>query len=497
MRGNKSKRTLSIVLVTLLLVGYAGASVGLSTDHSDSADGDAMVRVAHMSPDAPPVDVLVDNETAVENLSFGNVTEYTAVPAGDRNVTIQAAGDPSTVVFSGNVTFEADTNYTVAATGEISENATTEFAPVVLEDNFTVPEQNASVRLFHASPDAPPVDVTVEETNTTLFDNVSFQNATDYVEVPAGDYTLEVRPATANDSGEVVATFNVTLNESTVYTAFAAGYLNPEDAPADVPFQLFLAIDATAEKKTTTAAPAKTTPKKTTPKETPEKTTPKETPEKTTPKKTTPKETPKKTTPKETPRKTTPKETPTKTTPKETPEKTTPKETPEKTTPKETPRKTTPKETPKKTTPKETPRKTTPKETPTKTTPKETPEKTTPKETPKKTTPKETPEKTTPKETPKKTTPKETPRKTTPKETPEKTTPKETPKKTTPKETTPKETTTKTTTIETTTIETTTKTTLEKPKTPETPETPEKPEKPKEDGEKRLKKTTTTKDDGY
>ncbi|WP_433624638.1 DUF4397 domain-containing protein [Halomicrococcus sp. NG-SE-24] len=365
MRGNTSKRTLSIALVTLLLVGYAGASVGLSTDHSDSADGDAMVRVAHMSPDAPPVDVLVDGETAVENLSFGNVTEYTAVPAGERNVTIQAAGDPSTVVFSGNVTFEADTNYTVAATGEISENATTEFAPVVLEDNFIVPEQNASVRLFHASPDAPPVDVTVEETNTTLFDNVSFQNATDYVEVPAGDYTLEVRPATANDSGEVVATFDVTLNESTVYTAFAAGYLNPEDAPADVPFQLFLAIDATAEKKTTTAAPAKTTPKKTTPKETPRKTTPKETPEKTTPKKTTPKETPRKTTPK----KTTPKETPEKTTPKETPKKTTPKETPRKTTPKETPKETPEKTTPKKTTPKETtPKETTTTETTTKTT---------------------------------------------------------------------------------------------------------------------------------
>ncbi|RBI64415.1 hypothetical protein DMJ13_08015 [halophilic archaeon] len=457
MRENNSKRTLSIALVTLLLVGYAGASIGLSTEQSDSADGDAMVRVAHMSPDAPPVDVLVDGETAVENLSFGNVTEYTAVPAGERNVTIQAAGDPSTVVFSGNVTFEADTNYTVAATGEISENATTEFAPVVLEDNFTVPEENASVRLFHASPDAPPVDVTVEETNATLFDNVSFQNATDYVEVPAGNYTLEVRPATANDSGEVVATFNVTLNESTVYTAFAAGYLNPDDAPADVPFQLFLAIDATAEKKTTTAAPAKTTPK-----ETPRKTTPKETPEKTTPKKTTPKETPRKTTPKETPEKTTPK-------------KTTPKETPVKTTPKETPRKTTPKETPEKTTPKETPKKTTPRET----------------------TPKETPEKTTPKETPEKTTPKETPRKTTPKETPEKTTPKET----TPKETT-KETPKKTTTIETTTNETT-KTTLEKPEkpkkpeTPETPEKPEKPEKPKKDGQEPRKKTATTKGNGY
>ena len=210
-----------------------------------------------MSPDAPPVDVLVDNETAVSDLSYGNVSDYTSLPAGEHNVTITAAGDPSTVVSSDNVTFDAGTNYTVAATGLLAGSGDNAFEPVVYEDNFTAPGQgNASVRLVHEAIGAGPVDVTVKETNTTLFDNVSFRNATAYKEVPAGDYTLEVRPATANDDGTVLKTFNVTLNESTAYSAFAAGYVDHDLVPQGTPdrlFDLILVTDFTAAGNVTTA----------------------------------------------------------------------------------------------------------------------------------------------------------------------------------------------------------------------------------------------------
>ncbi|MFH5798894.1 DUF4397 domain-containing protein [Haladaptatus sp. CMAA 1911] len=225
--------------------------------------GDAQVRIAHMSPDAPPVDVLVDNETVVSNLSYGNVTDYASLSAGEHEVSITAAGDPSTVVFSGNETFDADTNYTVAATGLISGSGDTAFEPVVYEDNFTAPEQgNASVRLVHVSPDAGPVDVTVAGSNTTLFDNVSFRQATAYEQVPAGDYTLEVRPATANDSGEVLKTFDVSLNDRTAYSAFAAGYANQSSVPAgspDRPLDLILVTDFVASGNATGAANETTT----------------------------------------------------------------------------------------------------------------------------------------------------------------------------------------------------------------------------------------------
>ncbi|RBI64414.1 DUF4397 domain-containing protein [halophilic archaeon] len=263
MRRTTLTRTVAVGLVTLLLVGYAGAGGALAAQETttettaetqEGGDGDANVRVAHMSPDAPPVEVLVDNETVVENIAFGNVTDYLAVSAGEHNVTIRAAGDPSTVVFSGELTFDAGSRRTIVAAGEVTDEGTTDFEPVILEDDFTVPEENASVRLVHVSPDAPPVDITVQETNATLFDNVSFRTATEYTEVAPGNYTVQVRPATANDSGEVVRTFDLSVEGGTVYTAFAAGYLNPDDAPADVPFQPIIVVDAGGAANETTAA---------------------------------------------------------------------------------------------------------------------------------------------------------------------------------------------------------------------------------------------------
>jgi hypothetical protein len=95
----------------------------------------------------------------------------------------------------------------------------------VLEDDLSDPGEDARVRLVHASPDAPAVDVTAEDGETILFEDVEFGEA-GAVEVPAGEYTLEIRPATENDNGDVVAEFDVAPEARNVYSAFAVGYLD-------------------------------------------------------------------------------------------------------------------------------------------------------------------------------------------------------------------------------------------------------------------------------
>ena len=242
MRGKQSNRTVAVALVTILLVGYGGVTGALAGSASTSDEG-ANVRVAHMSPDAPAVDVLINEETVVENLSFGNVTDYLTLAPGEKNVTITTADEESTVVFSDDITFDVGTNYTVAATGEVTEGAETTFEPVVFEDNFTVPgPDEASVRLAHVSPDAPAVDVTAAGGDTVLFDGVAYSES-GTVEVPAGDYTVQVRGDTESNDGDVVADFDVSLAGGTGYTAFAAGYLSPDDEPSDTAFDLFVAQD--------------------------------------------------------------------------------------------------------------------------------------------------------------------------------------------------------------------------------------------------------------
>ncbi|UWG48045.1 DUF4397 family protein [Halanaeroarchaeum sp. HSR-CO] len=248
----ETSRKLLVVALSLALVGSIMAVGAIAGGTADSDDSDAdpqqtsYLRAVHASPDAPAVDVMVENETVLENVSFGDVSEYLPVEAGTYNVTIAAAEDPDTVVFDGNVTLEPRTVTTLAATGEISDGAETSFEPVAFEDTAVTPGANDSaVRVVHLSPDAPTVDITAGDGSVVLAENVSYQNASDYATVPAGNYTVEIRAATADNDGDIVTTVDVSLENGTAYSAMAVGYLNPDEAPADTMFEVLTAEDAT------------------------------------------------------------------------------------------------------------------------------------------------------------------------------------------------------------------------------------------------------------
>lgn len=226
------------------IVAIGGAVSGQTTQEEDPQQT-SYLRVVHASPDAPPVDVLVENESVLTDVPFGAVSDYLSLQAGTYNVTIAAAEDPETVVFEGEVTLEPRTVSTVAATGEISEDAATSFEPVFYSDDAVTPDANESaIRVVHLSPDAPTVDVTAANGSVVLADNVSYQNASDYVTVPAGDYTAEIRAATEGNDGDVVTTVDVSLEGGTAYSALAVGYLAPDEAPADTPFEVIPTEDA-------------------------------------------------------------------------------------------------------------------------------------------------------------------------------------------------------------------------------------------------------------
>lgn len=88
--------------------------------------------------------------------------------------------------------------------------------PVAAQSN------NARVRVVHASPDAPAVDVFVD--GTAALTNVAFFTASDYLDVPAGAHTLAVAPAGAGVAAAVI-TADVTLQAGTAYTVAAVGKL--------------------------------------------------------------------------------------------------------------------------------------------------------------------------------------------------------------------------------------------------------------------------------
>ena len=78
------------------------------------------------------------------------------------------------------------------------------------------------VRLLHAVPDAPNVDVYAN--NNLIIDNFSFGEWTDYFMVPEGTYQLTVYATGTKDSP--VASNMLNVNEESVFTVAAVGTLS-------------------------------------------------------------------------------------------------------------------------------------------------------------------------------------------------------------------------------------------------------------------------------
>ena len=205
------------LLLTLGLGGTADAAAPLnaifSADDPAGNMGGARVRVVHASPDAPAVDVWVDGTRVFENIAFEDITDFAEVPAGSYNVQVVPAGETMPVVIEADLTLDAMTDYTVIATDELAN-----ITPIILTADGSAPASGAWVRFFHGSPDAPAVDIAVAG-GAVLFSNVSFQEGTAYLSVPAGSYDLEARIAGTMDVALSIP--GVMLADGGVYTAYA------------------------------------------------------------------------------------------------------------------------------------------------------------------------------------------------------------------------------------------------------------------------------------
>lgn len=203
MRRNPMTLSLIALLVALVMVPSA------------FAQGTARVRVLHASPDAPAVDVYVNGNLTLSSVSFFTASDYLDLPAGTYRVQVTPAGSPaSAAVIDASATIEAGKAYTIAATGPVAS-----IKPTIIVDDLSAPAGGqAKVRVYHFSPDAPAVDVKLAD-GTTLLSNLAFPDASDYLEVPAGSYDIQVTPAGGSDV--VIDLPQTNLAAGKIYSVFA------------------------------------------------------------------------------------------------------------------------------------------------------------------------------------------------------------------------------------------------------------------------------------
>lgn len=87
----------------------------------------------------------------------------------------------------------------------------------------------ARVRIVHASPDAPAVDIYVN--GGMVLENLPFREYSEYLSLPAGTYTVEIKVTGTNT---VVKQLSVPVQADKDYTAIAVGYAGGDQPGFDV-----------------------------------------------------------------------------------------------------------------------------------------------------------------------------------------------------------------------------------------------------------------------
>lgn len=181
------KQATIFLLALLLSLTTAGSALAWG-------GGSAQVRVLHASPDAPPVNVLIDGRVMFSQLCYGQPTGYVGLEPGDYNVKVVSADRDQRLLIDTSLTVEAGQSYTVAAVGYAAA-----VEPLVWADATEAPGWNqAKMRVVHASPNAPVVDVVTSQ-GGTLFSGVAFKTVTDFASVERGLYHVQVKPSGGGD----------------------------------------------------------------------------------------------------------------------------------------------------------------------------------------------------------------------------------------------------------------------------------------------------------
>jgi Domain of unknown function (DUF4397) len=205
-----TRRLLMLLAASALLLGIPAAATAYA---SSATTGTGWIRLAHLSPNTPAVDVYLysfgDSNAMIvlHHVAYGTVSPYESVQAGDYSVAMRAAGASATSqpVLSTSVTIAAGHAYTVAGLGPESG-----LRLAVLDDDLTTPSGQAEVRVIQASLKQQVVTVSIG--STTFANGLKFGTVSAYRVVSPGTVTVTV----SSSGGTAHAT--VTLAAGTVHT---------------------------------------------------------------------------------------------------------------------------------------------------------------------------------------------------------------------------------------------------------------------------------------
>ncbi len=201
-----------LVTTSALALGLAGL-LGMGATAASASTGTGYLRLAHLSPNTPAVDVYLYSfgdpsaMVVLDHVAYGEVSPYESVPSGEYTVAMRAAGASasSKPVLSTTIDVVSGHAYTVAGMGPEAG-----LRLQVIDDSLAMARNTALVRVIQASMHQ--TSVTVTAGSTTLGTDLNFTTVTSYKAVTPGTVTVTATGESEHGSG----TF--TFAADTIYT---------------------------------------------------------------------------------------------------------------------------------------------------------------------------------------------------------------------------------------------------------------------------------------
>ena len=201
-------RVALLLVATVALLGAPAVSADAAAAGPGTAGpGTAWIRLAHLSPNTPAVDVYLysfgnpNARMVLHHVGYGDVSPYLPVAGGDYSVAMRGAGASPTSppVLSASLRVAAGSAYTALAVGPRSG-----LRIRVFRDDLSTPAGQALVRVVQASMKHP--QVTVSWGGKVIASRLPFASVTSYQAVSPGVETAAVTAGAADAQSAVALT---------------------------------------------------------------------------------------------------------------------------------------------------------------------------------------------------------------------------------------------------------------------------------------------------
>jgi len=183
------------------------------------------VQFLHGAPGLGNVEISFNYDKVIDELSYGDVSDWKDIPPGATEVTMNAdRRGMNYLVF--------DMIYPVAAGNDYFSVITDQLLLNGVFDRSPIPDRGARVQIVQGSVSLPAVNVTATGQSVSFATNLAYPRTSEATVVPAGTYQLEV---TLADGGQTALTVpNLTLTGDTTYVLAIIGTANDTDNPLEL-----------------------------------------------------------------------------------------------------------------------------------------------------------------------------------------------------------------------------------------------------------------------